>query len=168
MTISGIRTSAQRIMTDPYGTRSGPMILSTLGISTNAGSSSGYNASRLRGYLEIDEKKLDEALKGNFLAVKDLFGYDSDGDLIVDSGVAYMLDTLTKSYVETGGILAVKNTTLDGQVSRIQKEIATLDVQLARKEADLKRKYGMMEGALGQMESTSSAWDNFNKQGSGQ
>ena len=38
-------------------------MLSQLGIATNAsGYSGGYSQSKLRGYLEIDEKKLDEAL----------------------------------------------------------------------------------------------------------
>jgi len=165
MTLSSIRSNLQRIMMDPYATRDGASLLSAMGISTNATSGGGYDASRLRGYLDIDEDKLDRALKDFFLRSKDTFGFDTDGDLLIDSGVALKLDTLTKGYVETGGIIALKTSTFDSQISSINSEIASLDKQLAAKEEEYRRKYGMMEGALEQMESSSSAWQNFMNQG---
>lgn len=165
-TLSSLRSNLQNAVINPYDSSDGPTILANLGISTNARTGGGYDATRLRGYLEIDEAKLDAALRQNFRQAKDLFGYDSDRDLIIDTGIAHRLDALTGGYVQTGGILAAKDSTLNGQIDRAQREIASLDQQLARKEADLKRKYGIMEGALGQMESMSGAWDNFNQQGS--
>lgn len=164
--LSSLRSGLQNAVINPYDSSGGPTILANLGISTNARAGGGYDASRLRGYLEIDEAKLDAALRRDFKQARELFGYDSDRDLIVDTGVAHRLDALTGGYVQTGGILAAKDSTLNGQIDRTQREIASLDRQLERKEADLKRKYGIMEGALGQMESTSGAWENFNKQGS--
>ncbi len=163
-TLSSIRTSLQRIMMDPYETSEGIALLSSLGISTNSASGGGYDATRLRGYLEINEAGLDRALKDSFIKSKESFGYDTDGDLIIDTGAAFKLDALTRGYVETGGILALKTTTINGQIDRTQKEIANYDQQLVRKEEDLRRKYGMMEGALGQLESSSGAWDNFSNQ----
>jgi flagellar hook-associated protein 2 len=161
-TLSSIRTNLQRINSDPYETSQGLSLLASMGISTNATGT--YDASRLRGYLEIDEKVLDKALADRFAQLKEIFGFDSDKDLLVDSGVAFKLENLTKAYVETGGILATKNSTMDGQLKRVEQEIASLDKQLERKEADLKRKYGLMEGVMSQMESSSSAWENFSKQ----
>ncbi len=163
--LSQLRTSLQRTIMDPYQTRAGDMILGSAGISTDSRRGGSYDASRMRGYLEIDETALDKALKENFQQVKDLMGYDTDGDLIVNSGVAFKLDALMKAYVETGGIVSTRTSTLDSQITEQKKQIDSLETQLARKEADLKRKYGLMESSLGQMEQSSSAWDSFGKQG---
>jgi len=165
-TLSQLRSSLQRTMMDAYPTGSGPRQLAEFGISTDSRRGGSYDASRLRGYLEIDETALDKALRDNFAGVKDLFGFDTDGDLLVDAGAAFRIDSMMKAYVETGGIVAIRTQTLDNQITRQKKEIENLETQLARKEDDLKRKYGLMESALGQMESSSSAWDNFgNSQG---
>jgi len=160
-TLSQLRSSLQRTMMDAYPTGSGPHQLAEFGISTDSRRGGSYDASRLRGYLEIDETALDKALRDNFAGVKDLFGFDTDGDLLVDAGAAYKIDSMMKAYVETGGIVAIRTQTLDNQITRQKKEIENLETQLARKEDDLKRKYGLMESALGQMESSSSAWDSF-------
>lgn len=162
--LSQLRTSLQRTVMDPYQTRSGNMILGTAGISTDSRHGGSYDASRMRGYLEIDETALDKALKENFQQVKDMMGYDTDGDLIVNSGVAFKLDALMKAYVETGGIVSTRTSTLDSQMTEQKKQIDSLETQLARKEADLKRKYGLMESSLNQMEQSSGAWDSFGKQ----
>ncbi len=168
-TLSLLRTSLQRAVMDPYETSAGGdfALLAQLGIATDArrpGSGGGFDAGKMRGYLEIEEDLLDKALNERFQAAKELFGYDTDGDLIIDSGAAFKLDALLKPYVETGGILSLKTGTLDRQISSEKRTIATLDEQLARKEAELKRKYGMMEGALNSMQSSSTAIDNFNSQ----
>lgn len=162
--LSTLRTALQRTVMDPYQTGSGTMILGTAGISTDSRHGGSYDASRMRGYLEIDETALDKALKENFKQVKDLMGYDTDGDLIVNSGVAFKLDALMKAYVETGGIVSTRTSTLDSQMAEQKKQIDSLETQLARKEADLKRKYGLMESSLNQMEQSSGAWDSFGKQ----
>lgn len=166
-TISQLRTNLQRAMMDAYPTSTGSSLLAAFGVSTDSRRGGTYDASRLRGYIEIDEAALDKALKSNFKTVRETMGFDTDGDLIVDSGMAYRLDALAKAYVETGGIVAIRSRTLDDQITRQKREIEDLGTQLARKEEDLKRKYGMMESALGQMERSSSAWDNFNTQNQG-
>lgn len=163
-TLSQIRSRLQGIMMSPWPTSNGPAVLSSFGVSTDSRRGGSYDASRLRGYLEIEEKTLDAALQTDFRKVRDSFGYDSDGDLLIDSGAAFALDALMRPYVETGGIISTRTRTIDSQVVRQQRDIEGFDRQLASKEAELKRKFGMMEGALGQMESSASAWDNFGKQ----
>ncbi|MDP3179746.1 MAG: flagellar filament capping protein FliD, partial [Spirochaetaceae bacterium] len=165
-----MRSSLQRIMMDPYTTDSGDRmrLLAQVGISTDArrpGSGQGFDASRLRGYLEIDEATLGKALQENFEGVRQLFGNDSDGDLLVDSGAAFALDALIKPYVETGGILSLKTTTLNSQVTSEKRKIEDIDRQLVVKETELKRKYGSMESSLNRMEGVSSSIDAFSKQG---
>lgn len=162
MTLSQLRTTLQRTLTDAYPTSAGVDQLAAFGISTDSRRGGSYDATRLRGYLEIDETALDKALLEKFPRVKDVFGYDTDNDLLIDSGAAFKMDVMMKAYVETGGIVQVRTRTLDDQITRQKKDIESLETQLTRKEDDLKRKYGLMESALGQMESSSSAWDNFN------
>ncbi len=170
LTLNQLRTSLQRIMMNPYTTRdsNNVSLLSHIGISTNAtGSTAGgtVDASKLRGYLEINEQKLDQSLKDRLDAVKDLFGRDTDGDLAVDSGVAFSIDTLIRPYVQTGGIIATKTSTIDSQVSRTNRDIDSYTRRLERYEQDLKKKYGTMEGVLSRMEQNSQAIDNFSKAG---
>ncbi len=140
-------------------------MLSQAGIATNAsGFSGGYSESKLRGYLEIDEKKLDSALENNLDDIRQLFGYDSDGDLIVDSGIAYKLDKQITAYTQTGGILALKTSTLDTKIKSSEQRISKLETQMDTKEAELRYKYGQMEGSLNSLESQQNAISNFTKQ----
>ena len=126
----------------------------------------GYNPGKMRGYLEIDEKKLDENLRDNLDAIKSIFGYDSDGDLVIDSGIGYALDKQLTAYVQTGGILATKNSTLDRQIKASETKITKLESQLDEKEAQLRQKYGIMESTLNNLESQQGAIENFSKQNS--
>lgn len=139
-------------------------MLSQIGISTNATNYSGYNPTKMRGYLEINEKVLDENLKNNLDSIKTLFGYDSDGDLIIDSGIGFRLDKQLTAYVQSGGILANKNSTLDRQVKASEQKIARLETQLDQKEAELKSKYGQMESTLNSLEGQSNSINNFTQQ----
>lgn len=171
ITLNQFKNSLQRALGSPYTTAADRSLalLSQVGISSDAskpGSGSGVDKSRLRGYLEIDEKALDAALQKNIAAVQQLFGRDTDGDLVMDTGAAVAADTLLKPYVETGGLLTLKTGGIDSKISQDKTRMATLDRQLADKEAEYKRKYGEMEGALDRMEATSSSIDNFTQQNS--
>ena len=140
-------------------------MLSQLGIATNAGGySGGYSQSKLRGYLEIDEKKLDEALANHLDDIKMIFGYDSDGDLIVDTGIAYKLDKQISAYTQTGGILAMKTSSLDSKIKSSETKITKLESQMAKKEAELRNKYSQMEGSLNSLEAQQNTISNFVKQ----
>ncbi len=176
-TLNLLSSALQRAVQNTYETKDGRdmALLAQLGIATNAsrpGASGGYDASRMRGYLEIEDETLGKVLIERFEAVRQLFGNDTNGDLVVDSGLAYALDTLLKPYVETGGIIALKTGTIDRQLGStsqpgtLRAKLAEMDVQLARKEQELKQKYGLMEATLNRMESTSSSIENFSKQNS--
>jgi flagellar hook-associated protein 2 len=172
-TLNLLANSLERLASSPYQTKDGAdmSLLAQVGISTNAsalGTGGGYDVSKMRGYLEIEDEAMAKALDQHFDAVKELFGRDANGDLIVDSGFAYSLDNLVKPYVETGGILSLKTGTIDTQLGQDKTQLDSLDAQLATKEQDLKEKYGEMEASLNRMESSSSSIDNFTKQNSGQ
>ena len=155
------------IQSSRYQTKEDAVItmLSQIGISTNAsGSTGGYTASRLRGYLEIDEKKLDAALASHLEDIKNMFGYDSDGDLIVDSGIAYRLDRELGAYVQTGGIIGTKISALGTRIKSSETKIAQLETQMDKKEKELRRKFANMEGSLNSLESQQTTISNFMRQ----
>ncbi|MCF0242381.1 MAG: flagellar filament capping protein FliD, partial [Treponema sp.] len=165
--LTSIKTNMSNIISSNYkfSDEAAITMLSEIGISTNASGFTGsYSQSRLRGYLEIDEKKLDNILENNLDDIKTIFGYDSDGDLIIDSGIAYKLDKQIGAYTQTGGILALKTSALDTKIKSSEKRIATLESQLADKEADLRNKYGQMEGSLSSLQSQQDQISNFTKQ----
>jgi flagellar hook-associated protein 2 len=162
------RNRLQQTVTGAYFTEAEQELsmLAQIGVGTDLRRSgaSGYDPARLRGYLEIDEKLLDTALQKDLRPLQQLFGYDSTGDLIADSGVAVALDGITKPYVETGGVISLKTNAIDGKITQEERRIATLDRQLEAKEASLKREYANMESAYNRMESMGTSLENFNRQ----
>ncbi|MCQ2590266.1 MAG: flagellar filament capping protein FliD [Treponema sp.] len=163
-TLSSIKNNMASILNTPYKFSDYATItlLAQIGISTNvSGFSGSYSASRLRGYLEIDEKKLDDALENNLEEIKNLFGYDSDGDLIIDSGIAYRLDKEVSAYTQTGGILSMKTSSLDSQIKTSESKITKLESQMSQKEAELKSKFSTMQGSLNSLESQQNTISNF-------
>jgi len=96
-----------------------------------------------------------------------MFGSDSDGDLIVDTGIGYRLDKELTAYVQTGGIIALKTSNIDTKIKSSESKIAKLETQLDDKEQELKQKYASMEGSLNSLESQQSTISNFSKQNSG-
>ena len=114
VTLNQLRTTLQRTASSSYKTSADRdmALLSQIGVSTDSrkpGGSGGLDVSRLRGYLEIDEKALEQALRDKLPAIKELFGSDTDGDMIIDSGFAYAVDAVTKPFVETGGLGAAED-----------------------------------------------------------
>lgn len=166
--LSNGKTSMQNIVSANYNWSENATItmLNQIGISTRAsGGGGGYSRSQLRGYLEINEKKLDEELKNNLGQIKNLFGYDSDGDLIIDSGIAFSLDKQLTSWVQNGGIIANKNATISSRIKNSESKIQRLETQLASKEMQLRSKYGQMEGTLNSLNSQSNTISNFSGSG---
>lgn len=161
--LSTLKSNLQLIATGKYAFSDSAQItmLNQIGIATNATSYSGYTPSKLRGYLEIDEKKLDSELEKNLDDIKNLFGFDSDGDLIIDSGIGYRMDKQLTAYVQSGGIFAMKTSSLDGKIKSSEQKISKLEDQMQSKEAELRNKYGQMEGTLNSLENQQNSIQNF-------
>ena len=165
--LSSIKTNMSSIISGSYNFIDDAEItmLSQLGIATNAaGFGGGYQSSKLRGYLEIDEKKLDAALQDHLDDIKAIFGYDTDGDMIIDSGIAYKLDKQIGAYTQIGGILALKTSSLDSKIKNSESKIARLEDQLNEKEANYRNQFSSMQGTLNSLESQQNSISNFTKQ----
>ena len=160
--LNQLRSRMQTIMMNAYET--GPdsplRMLAEIGISTNASGSTGsVDATRLRGYLEINESQLDDALARDFEAVGRLFGTDTDGDLVVDRGVAVALEQYLSPYVRTGGIVASRTDSLDTQIDQTEDRITRYNERLEDYEQELRNDFGRMEGMMEQLEESSRALD---------
>ena len=169
ISLNQMKNRLKTIVSNPYPTREGAdlSLLAQIGVSTNAssGNSGGaLNFSKLRGYLEIDEEKLDSLMEKNIGAVKDLFGKDTSGDLVINSGVAQAIDQYLTPYTQTGGFVSNRISRIDGQIDSTEDDISDYEKHLEDYEADLKRQYGTMEATLNQLESSSRGLDNFNRQ----
>jgi len=165
-TLVNLKNNLMRIVTAPYPTdlERDLSLLAQIGVSSNATRSGGYDPSRLRGYLEIDEKTLNAALETKVPQIKQLFGSDTTGDLLVDTGIAVNVDSHIRPFVEIGGIISLKTNTIDSRISQDERRITTLDRQLAAKEQELKIQYSRMESAYARMEQMSNSLDNFSQQ----
>ncbi|MCK5673612.1 MAG: flagellar filament capping protein FliD [Spirochaetales bacterium] len=164
MTFSQLKNRMQRIAMEAYLTSAGSdlSLLSQIGISTNSsGFGGGVNKSKLRGYLEINEDTLDEALGLDILPIKDLFGSDTDGDLIIDTGAAYEMERYINSYTQIGGLVASRISGIDSRINGTERSILNMESKLDDKELELRIKFGRMEGALKTMEQNSRTIENF-------
>jgi flagellar hook-associated protein 2 len=166
ITLMQLKSSLQTIAMNSYKTSGGQAmaLLSQIGISTNTVNTGAIDRAMLRGYLQIDESKLDNALTSQPELVKELFGYDQDRDLIVDTGVAFAVDSYLKPYVRTGGIIATRLQTLDTQMTSKNREISDLKKSLDDYEQQLKLKYGKMEGAIEELQKSNQSLNNLNQQ----
>jgi flagellar hook-associated protein 2 len=169
-TLNQFKNTLQRAVSSPYPTSEERelALLAQIGVGTDVRRSGGgtYDPSRLRGYLEIDERVLDAAIAAKVPAIQQLFGSDTNGDLIIDSGIAYMVDSTTRPFVESGGFISLKTGTIDSRISQDRRRIDTLERQLAAKEAALRIQYGQMEAAYNRMEQMSTSIDQFSQQSS--
>ena len=167
-TLTQFRSNLQRAVSSPYPTDDEydlSLLAQIISPNTSRSFGTGYNPARMRGYLDIDEKVLDEAIEQKLPAIRQLFAYDTDGDMLADTGIAYNLHTLSKAFdgKEMGGIISLKTGTISSQVAQDRRRIETMERQLAAKEADLKIQYSRMESAYDRMERMSSSLDNFSQ-----
>ncbi|MDR2159745.1 MAG: flagellar filament capping protein FliD [Treponema sp.] len=169
-TLNQFKNTLQRAASSPYPTSEerNLALLAQMGVGTDVRRSGGgtYDPSRLRGYLEIDERALDAAIAAKLPAIQQFFGSDTNGDLIIDTGLAYMVDSTTKPFVESGGFISLKTGTIDSRISQDRRRIDNMERQLAAKEMALRVQYGQMEAAYNRMERMSTSFDQFSQQNS--
>ena len=167
--LTSSKQTLQNIVSNYYRTTEDSKVnlLSDIGISTNASSGyNGYSASKLRGYLEINEDTLDNALSNNLSDIKNIFGYDTDNDKLIDTGVGYLIYQNLHSYTMTAGIISMKTSALDSKISSSKTKITNLQASVDDKEQALKEKYGTMESTLNSLNSQSTTIENFTNQNS--
>ena len=166
-TLNQLRNHLLNIVNSPYPTNNGARdvtLMASFGIGTNVLGSTGTDASRLRGYLEINERTLDAAIENRLEELRDLFAVDTTGDRIADTGIGIAVDALMRPYNQTGGIIALRTGTMNSRIDQETQRIQNMDRQLLAREAELRRQYAQMEAAFNRMERMSSSLDNFSTQ----
>lgn len=157
-TLIQLRSRLIHFAQNPYPTSADREVslLSQIGIATNVGgfNTGGVNRARLRGYLELDESQFDAALRNTGNAVQELFGNDTDQDLVIDSGIAYEIDKYGTLYTQNGGIIEIRTDGLDGRIERGEDRLTTYNRRIGEYERKLRNDFGRMQGALNSLKDT--------------
>ncbi len=167
LALNTLKSRMQTVMMNPYPTDAGNelTLLAQLGISTNqSGPGSGFEAGRMRGYMEMSPREVDAALRMQFASVRQLFGNDTDGDRAIDSGVAYELDRNLRPYTQTGGLIATRTGGISRTISDTRSRIEREEARLAQVEARYRADFARMEAALRQMRDSEQSLESLQNQ----
>ncbi len=108
-----------------------------------------------KGYLELDEKKLLEALANHPLAVKELFVLDTNADNRPDNGFAYTTDKFLDPYTRiTGGVITAQINNNNERLKQIAREIKKTEDHAKAYENKLKQRFGYMESNVAKQKAT--------------
>ncbi len=153
-----LHNAIQRFMQSTYG--DGPYrMLAQIGISTGK---PGNTPSVRGGYLEIDEAMLDKALKENPQKVKELFGYDSDGDRIPDNGIGEKIFQYLKGMTNfSDGTVKKRTDYFSTLITGNKKRIETLNRQLEIYKDSLIYKFAVMENLISKLKSDGNYISNY-------
>ncbi|WP_028110194.1 flagellar filament capping protein FliD [Ferrimonas futtsuensis] len=132
-----IQSQMRGLLGSTYDTSDGAKSLSMFGVSTDR-----------YGKLEIDEDKLDAALKNDATAVMELFTTE-------DTGLAAKLDTTLEAYVQSGGIIEGRDTSLKSQLDRITDERTNLATRMKSYENRLYKQFNAMDAAVASLNAQS-------------
>lgn len=95
------------------------------------------------GKLQIDDKKLDDALEKHFTQAGDMFGGKD--------GIIGKMESLMKDYVGTGGTLTEKDKTLQEQKSKLDSEISAFDKRMKEYETRVTAQFSALDQSIAQM-----------------
>ena len=124
-------------------------LLSDIGITTAA--ADGNNLSTDTSELSLDEEKFLKALEENPESVKSI--------LAGDNGVLTMMENaVEQSLKATVGFFDVKTSTLDSDISNMEKKISKQQKSVDNYQAQLEDKFYMMELAISQMQQNYSSF----------
>ncbi len=160
ISLMNIKSKLRSTVIDRYDTSLGDdlSILAQIGISTGEWGSSWENIRK--GFLQLNESKFDLSLDKWGDKVGEIFGYDSNQDNIIDTGVAYKLSVDIKPFIQLRGII-------DGKINFAKTLVKTKDKIIADKEDrlnmyrnKLKSKFTTMEESLSKLNAKSQALQN--------
>ncbi len=154
--VRGLVNGLKKRISNPYPSFRKPNLTTIydIGISTGVLGSEWSKISK--GYLEVDEAKLIKYLNKHPIAVKELFGVDSNGDLRIDNGLGYTLHTFLQSYSTTygTGILQNRIKIREEQIEHLDKNIEKIEEKATQYGERLKTKFGAMESAIRRQKAT--------------
>ncbi|MBN1682656.1 flagellar filament capping protein FliD [Candidatus Bathyarchaeota archaeon] len=160
-----LTTKLRNLMMNSYQTSYGEKLslLAQIGVSTNASGVYRMDTTKLRGILEVNEDKFLEMMEKYPEGVKELFGSDTNKDLIIDNGIAFLVQELLKVYTsKQTGYFDNKEVGFDREIERKGKEIENYKEKLEKEEQQLRKDFIKMEKAMEELEENKNKFDNFN------
>ncbi|UCB47078.1 MAG: flagellar filament capping protein FliD [Spirochaetota bacterium] len=165
ITVFGLKNKLQNIMMNPYPTSKGKelALLAQIGISMGA---HGTSWSDIKGgYLTVDEDKFIEALRRYPVEVKQLFGSDTNNDVVIDNGVALVMETTLKGYTDPQrGIVSYHIRNKETEMNSQQRRIDDWNEHLEDYRKKLESDFTIMQQALHELEQNQKSLENFSKQ----
>jgi flagellar hook-associated protein 2 len=162
ITVMGLKNKLQTIMMNPYPTERGKelSLLAQIGISMGR---TGSSWSDIRsGYLQVDENKFVEAFEKYPGSIRQLFGSDSDNDMIIDNGVGFVLERNLKAYSDPRtGIIAGRVRTTDSGIKQQETKITEWQDHLTDYRKKLESDFTEMQQALNELEQNQKRIQNF-------
>lgn len=132
-----IQSQLRGALSSVYDTESGSLSLAALGITTQRD-----------GSLAIDDDVLDAALSDNLDNMKEMFTNET-------TGVMAKLDGKLDPYVNTGGIIDGRDTSLDGRLDRLTDQREDFALKMQSLTARLYKQYNKMDALIGSLNSQS-------------
>lgn len=99
------------------------------------------------GSLKLDSSTLDDLLKTDLDAVKELF--------TSTDGIATRFDAMLNDYVKAGGVIDAKTTGLDNTIKKIDRDFVKLNRRLESLEQRLTKQFTALDGLLSRLQQTS-------------
>jgi len=143
------------------GTDDTRMQMRELGIATNLNTGQLTLQAQRRGYFEMNMGELRTALETRWDDVADFFASNSEGAVIPDRGLAFEMNNLINSYVNTGGIIRSRTDNLTRQIAAEQRAIDNFNERLEQQRARWERDFAQAEAAERQMERSMQQMDNM-------
>jgi len=165
ITVMSLKNKLQTIMMNPYPTDKGKelSLLAQIGISMGAINTSWSDIKK--GYLQVDEDSFIDAFEKHPESIKQLFGSDKNNDLVIDGGLAFVMEHTLKGYTDSiNGIVTyhIKNT--DSKITDQEKRIDDWNEHLEDYRRKLKRDFTVMQQALHELEQNQKSLENFSNQ----
>lgn len=149
MTILRLENSVKSTVASAYPSKAEEpvRVITQMGISTGAVNTAWETIKA--GKLVVDEGKLNEVVLANPEGVRDFFGSDTDGDAIIDNGMAYQLTNVLKPFIMAGkNILQAKIDFESYAIENNNERIERQNEHLKRYEDKLRRKFAAMEKSI--------------------
>ena len=102
--------------------------------------------------LDFQEENYRNIYNSKSDLVAELFGYDQDGDFIIDSGVAFEISRLAKNYIGANSIFASKKNISERRIKDMDKDIEKKERQVESYRAKQVEDFGKLDAAERQME----------------
>jgi len=165
ITIMGLKNKLQNIMMNPYPTDEGKRLSLLAQIGISMGSTGSAWSDIKGGTLQIDEDKFIEAFRNYPESIKQLFGNDTNNDMIIDEGVAYRLDNILKGYIDKReGIITYRIKNSENEIKEQEKKIEDWQEHVEEYRKKLEKDFTVMQEALRELELNQKRIENFSNQ----